>query len=164
MLNGFDYVILGVIVVSALIGLIRGFVREVLSLVSWIAAFWLAFTYASTTSAYFERYLDAPALQIAAAFTVLFIGGLLVLTIVSFLIYRMLSISGVSGTDRMLGAMFGLFRAAVIIAGFLLVAGVTPLPEEPWWRESLLTKQFQPLALLLRDLLPAAIAQQLTAR
>lgn len=164
MLNGFDYVILGVIFFSAVIGLLRGFVREVLSLISWILAFWLAFTYASVASVYFETYLDAPTLRIAAAFAVLFVGSLIVLTITSFLIYRLLSISGVSGTDRMLGAVFGLARAAAIIAGFMLVAGVTPLPEEPWWRESMLTKYFQPVALLLRDLLPAAVAEQLTPK
>ncbi len=164
MLNGFDYVILGVIVVSALIGVARGFVREVLSLISWILAFWLAFTYASDASLYLEKYLDASTLRIAAAFTVLFVGGLIVLTIVSFMIYRVLSISGVSGPDRMLGAVFGLFRAAAIVAGFILIAGVTPLPQEPWWRESMLVKYFQPLTLLLRDLLPAAIAAQLIAK
>ncbi len=164
MLNGFDYVILGVIVVSALIGLVRGFVREVFSLISWILAFWIAFTYASAASVYFAKYLDASTLRIAAAFTVLFIGSLIVLTIASFLIYRLLSISGVSGTDRILGSVFGLFRAAAIIAGFMLVAGVTPLPEEPWWRESMLMKYFQPLTLLMRDLLPAAVSEQLTAK
>jgi membrane protein required for colicin V production len=153
-----------VIVLSALIGLARGFVREVLSLISWILAFWIAFTYAYVASAYFENYLDASTLRIAAAFTVLFVGSLIILTVISFLIYRLLSISGVSGIDRMLGAVFGLVRAAVIVAGFMLVAGVTPLPEEPWWRESMLTKYFQPLTLLLRDLLPAAVSEQLTAK
>jgi membrane protein required for colicin V production len=164
MLNGFDYVILGVIALSALIGVVRGFVREVFSLISWILAFWLAFTYASAASVYFETYLDASTLRIAAAFTILFVGSLIVLTITSFLIYRLLSISGVSGSDRMLGAVFGLCRAAAIVAGFMLVAGVTPLPEEPWWRESMLMKYFQPLTLLLRDLLPSAVSEQLIAK
>ncbi len=164
MLNGLDYVILAVIVVSALIGFVRGFFREVLSLISWILAFWVAFTYASNASVYFAKYLDSTTLRVAASFTVLFIGSLLVLTVISFLLYRLLSVSGVSGTDRMLGALFGFFRAAAIVAGFMLVAGVTPLPEEPWWRESMMIKYFQPLTLLLRDLLPAAVSEQLIAK
>lgn len=164
MLNGFDYAILGVIALSALFGVVRGFVREVFSLVSWILAFWIAFNYAPMISVYFERYLSTPALRVTAAFAALFVGALIVLTVISVLIYKLISKAKVSGMDRMLGGLFGICRAVVIVAGFMLVAGVTALPQEPWWRESMLSKHFAPLVLLLRDLLPAAIAEHLVIK
>ena len=164
MFNAFDYAILAVVILSAIIGIARGLIRESLSLITWLVAFWIAYTYASSISIYFKDFLSAPALQVAVAFVALFIGSLVVLSIISFLLYRLMSVQGVSGTDRILGGFFGIARAVVIVAGFMLVAGVTSLPQEPWWRESLLAKQFAPVIGLLRDLLPSDIAQQLVAK
>jgi membrane protein required for colicin V production len=142
----------------------RGLIRESLSLITWLVAFWVAYTYASSVSIYFAKMVSAPALQTAAAFVALFVGSLVVLSIISFLLYRLMSVQGVSGTDRILGAFFGVARAVVIVAGFMLVAGVTSLPQEPWWRESMLAKQFTPVIALLRDLLPSDIARQLAVK
>ncbi len=164
MLNGFDYAILGVFFLSALIGVVRGFVRETLSLISWILAFWIAFTYASSIASYFDNYINAPALRVAVSFALLFLCALIVLTVASLSVYRLLTVSRVSGMDRTLGGVFGVARAVAIVAGFMLVAGVTPLPQENWWRDSLLAKHFQPLIVGLRELLPTAVAEQLRTK
>ncbi len=164
MINVFDYAILAVVTVSALLGVFRGFIRESLALISWLLAFWIAYTYASAAGVYFQPYLSSAPLQVAAAFVALFVISLLLLTVVSSLIYRLLAISGVGGTDRVMGGFFGVVRAVVIIAGFMLVAGITSLPQEPWWRDSMLAKHFNPLVLLIRDLLPADIAKQLMTK
>lgn len=153
-MNGFDLTILGVILVFAVIGIVRGFIKEVLSLVSWILAFWVAFTFAEPASVVFEPYIDAPLLRLVAAFAALFVFTLLLLTIISYLLHKLLSVSGIKGTDRVLGAIFGALKGLVIIAALMLFAQETVLPEEDWWRSSMLAGHFQPLVLVIRDLLP----------
>lgn len=156
-----DLFILFVIAVSVLIGVFRGFIRESLSLISWIIAFSAAFLLAESASVYFEPYIGAPAIRVVAAFATLFIGTLLVASVVSHLLYRLFIATAIAGSDRALGGVFGLARAAALLGAFILFAGITALPEETWWRQSVLVGFFDPVVLLLRDLLPDDIARQL---
>lgn len=160
-MNWFDLAIIGVVLLFAVIGIIRGFVKEVLSLTSWILAFWLSFTYADTLSQGFEPYIDAPVLRVVAAFAALFIGSLLVLTIASFLIHKLLVPNAIKGTDRVLGGLFGALKGAVIIAALMLFAYETVLPQESWWRGSLLANRFEPLVLIVKEVLPADMTNRL---
>ena len=160
-MNGLDYLILGVVLVSALIGVVRGFIRETFSLVAWIASLWIAFSFVQPASTLLADHIQQPALRVGAAFAALFVCSLLILTIVSFLIHRMLPVSGIKGTDRILGGIFGVVRALVIIAGLMLVARMANLPSEPWWQASLLARHFDPLVAMLFDVLPADIARHL---
>ena len=153
-MNGFDLTILGVVLVFAIIGIVRGFIKEVLSLTSWILSFWVAFTFAQSTSYVFNSYIDAPLLRLVAAFATLFICTLLLLSIISYLLHKLLSVSGIKGTDRALGGIFGAVKGLVLIAALMLFARETVLPEEEWWRSSILAGHFQPLVLVIRDLLP----------
>lgn len=160
-MNWFDLAIIGVVLIFAVIGIVRGFIREVLSLLSWILAFWVAFTFADPLSHVFEPYIEAPVLRIIASFTALFISTLLLLTVISFLIHKMLSVTGIRGTDRALGGLFGGVKGLVIIALLMLFAHETVLPQEKWWRTSLLAEHFQPLVLIIKDLLPADMTKRL---
>ena len=160
-MNWFDLTIIGVVVVFAVIGVVRGLIKEVLSLTSWVLAFWAAFTFADPASAVFEPYIDTPVLRIITSFAVLFISTLLLLTIISFLIHKLLSVSGIRGTDRALGGMFGGLKGLVIIAALMLFAHETVLPQEEWWRSSLLAERFQPLVLIIKDVLPVDVTRGL---
>jgi membrane protein required for colicin V production len=153
-MNGFDLTILGVVLVFAVIGIVRGFIREVLSLTSWILSFWVAFAFAEPAARIFEPYIDAPLLRLVAAFAALFVSALLLLTIISYLLHKLLAVSGIKGTDRVLGGMFGALKGLVIVAALMLFAQETVLPEEDWWRSSVLAGHFEPLVLVIRDLLP----------
>ena len=104
-MNWFDLAIIGVVLIFAIIGIVRGFIKEVLSLTSWILAFWVAFTFAEPTSDLFGPYIDAPILRIVSAFAALFVCSLLLLTIISYLLHKLLSVSGIKGTDRALGGL-----------------------------------------------------------
>lgn len=157
-MNWFDIAILAVIFVFLVIGAVRGFIREVLSLVSWVLAFWVAFSFADPVSTLFEPYIDAPVLRVIASFAALFVTTLLLLTIISFLLHKLLSVSGIKGTDRILGGLFGALKGVVIIAALMLFANETVLPQEEWWRSSLLAVHFKPLVLIIKDLLPADLA------
>ena len=70
--------------------------------------------------------------------------------------------TGLSGTDRMLGIIFGIGRGAVIVSVLVLLAGLTPVPQDPWWSQSTFIPHFESLALKIQELLPPDIAQQLT--
>ncbi len=153
-MNWFDLAILGVVLVFAIIGIVRGFIKEVLSLASWILSFWVAFTFAEAASYAFEAYIDAPLLRLVAAFAALFVFTLLLLTTISYLLHKLLSVSGIKGTDRALGGIFGAVKGLVIIAVLILFAQETALPQEDWWRSSVLARHFHPLVVVIRDLLP----------
>jgi len=154
-MNWFDLAIIGVVLIFALIGIIRGFIKEVLSLTSWILSFWVAFTFAEPASTLFEPYIDAPILRIVSAFAALFVFSLLLLSIISFLLHKLLSVSGIKGTDRALGGLFGAVKGLVIVAIILLFAQETVLPKESWWQSSLLAARFQPLIVIIKTVLPA---------
>ena len=160
-MNWLDLTIIGVVLLFAIIGIVRGFIREVLSLASWILAFWAAFSFADPISNMFTSYIDAPVLRIIAAFAALFVGTLLLLTIVSYFIHKLVSVRGIRGTDRVLGGLFGGLKGAVIIAALMLLAYETVLPQEEWWRTSLLADHFQPLVLVIKQVLPADMAGRL---
>ena len=143
-MNWLDYAILAAILLSALISLIRGFVREVISLVVWIAAFWIGITYSAEVAVYFSDYIASPTLQLGLAFALLFILTLIVGAIINYIAGQFVGRTGLTGTDRYIGAIFGVARGIVVVAILVLAAGLTALPREPWWQESLLVQQVQP--------------------
>ena len=153
-----DYVILGILGISSLISLLRGFIREALSLVGWIAAFWLALGFSGDLSARLENEITVPWIRQAVAFVAIFVGALIVTAVILYVVGLLVEKSGLSGTDRMLGIVFGLGRGILIVALLVLVAGLTPLPQDRWWRESMLLPYFQRLAAEVASLLPPDIA------
>ena len=105
-----DVVILIIIVLSALISLIRGFVKESISLVTWIAAGLLAFRYFAPMSELFEPYLESPIGRALLGFGRIFIATLIIGAIVNFIVSQLVSKTGLSGTDKTLGMVFGAAR------------------------------------------------------
>jgi len=156
-----DYTILAVIGLSALISLMRGFVREALSLAGWILAFWVALTFTRELADLLPASISVPSARLAIAFLSLFFLALLLAALVNFLAVQLVEKTGLSGTDRLLGAGFGIARGAVIVAILVLLAGFTAVPRDPWWRSSVLIPQFQQLALWIRGFLPPDIAAQI---
>ncbi|GAB4345195.1 MAG: CvpA family protein [Gammaproteobacteria bacterium] len=156
-----DIVILAIIAISAIISLLRGFVREALSLGTWIVAFWIGFVFSTPLSVYFADLIAIPSLQLAAAFALLFLATLALGAWVNFLVYKFVEKTGLSGTDRMIGILFGAARGAVIVVILVLLAGLTPMPQDAWWRKSVLLDSFQEMALWVRDYLPNEIAAKI---
>ena len=154
-----DYGIVIIFIVSSLISLVRGFVKESISLASWGLAFWISISFSAQLSGILPASIEMPSLRLAIAFAALFILTLIAGGLVSFLVTTLVYRTGLSGTDRALGVVFGMLRGAVIVAVLVLLAGLTPLPGDPWWRESMLLGHFQSFALWLRDMLPSDVAQ-----
>ena len=140
-----DYAILGTILISILVGALRGFIKEVLALAIWALAFVVAYRFSGNVAELMEAQVSVPSARLAMGFAGLFLmvlvlGGLLV-----YLVGRLVETTGLSGTDRLLGGVFGAARGLAIIVSFLLVAGLTPIPADPWWKESSMIQRLMPL-------------------
>lgn len=156
-----DYVVLGIISISILVGAIRGFVSEVFSLVVWAAAFLVAFQYSGVLALQLEEYIELPSVRTSLAFAGSFIGVLIVGGFFTFLIGKLVEKTGLSGTDRMLGGVFGGVRGLILVLFLMLVAGLTPVPRDQWWKQSGSIQSLMPLAEWSAELLPQYILEHL---
>ena len=156
-----DYTILAIVGISGVISLMRGFIREALSLAGWIAAFWMALAFSGKAAAWLAGYVTVPSVRLGIAFMAIFIGVLLLCGIVLRLAGLLVDKTGMSGTDRTLGILFGVLRGIVLVGLLVLLAGLTPLPRDPWWSQSVFLPHFVELASEFRAFLPAEIQQQL---
>jgi len=163
-MHGMDILIMGVIVVSAVISLIRGFVKEALSLAGWVAAIWVAATYASVVADLLVAYITPPQLRFIAGFAVLFVASLFMAGMINFLIGQIIRKSGLSGTDRAVGMLFGVARGGVLVGVLVLLAGLTTIPQGPWWRESQLIGHFEDMAVWMRGELPPEVSSRLAVK
>ncbi|WP_407274977.1 CvpA family protein [Halothiobacillus sp. DCM-1] len=153
-----DYVILSVVGISTLISLVRGFVKESLSLLTWIAAFAIAMGFSQATSVWVPKAVDIPSARVALAFMVLFVLVLIIGGVINWIVSTLVNKTGLTGTDRSVGMVFGLIRGVFIVAILILLAHLTAMPQEPWWQASTLIPQFQIVANWIQALLPADLA------
>ena len=161
MSNGADIAVVAVLMLSALFGLWRGLAVEVLSLLIWLAAFWLAFRFGQPVSTLFEDRIEPPSARYFIAFGVLFIGALLVGAVLTWLVAKLVQATGLTGTDRMLGLLFGLARGVVLVSVVVLLLGFTPIPQDDWWQRSRLLPTFERYALWLGSRLPDSVREHL---
>jgi membrane protein required for colicin V production len=132
-----DYVILLLVVVSALAGLWRGFTVEALSLITLLAAIWVAWTFAGRMEPLLGDWAGAPPeVRLWAARVIIFVVTLVVGGLVSWLARKLIRHTGLSGLDRLLGGAFGVVRAAVVVGLAVLVLRFAELDGEPWWQQA----------------------------
>ena len=156
-----DYAILAVVGISGVVSLMRGFLREALSLIGWIAAFWVAIAFSGEAAVLIEAHVSAPSVRHAIAFAVLFVGVLLLSGVFLHLMGLLVEKTGLSGTDRTLGILFGVLRGVVIVGLLVLLAGLTPLPRDPWWSQSVFLPHFEQVANEIRAYLPPDIQERI---
>ncbi len=143
-MNWVDLTILGVIAVSALVSLVRGFVREALSLVSWVAAFFVASTFYKDVSPLLSEYLQDPFLRDGGAILLLFILTLIIGSLINFIFGVLVDKTGLTGTDRVLGMVFGALRGVLVVAAVLFVLDAfTTLNSTAAWQQSILLPEFK---------------------
>ena len=155
-----DYAILAVVGISGILSLMRGFIREVLSLAGWVAAFWGALAFSGKAAPWLEAYVATPSTRLGIAFVAIFVGILLLSGIALRLVGLLVERTGMSGTDRTLGILFGVLRGIVVVGLLVLLGGLTPLPQDPWWRESTFLPHFERVADEIRVYLPSNVRQQ----
>jgi len=160
-MNWVDYSILAIIGISVLISIWRGFTKEALSLAGWIIATWVALTFADKLQVMLEPHIQVPSLRLMVAFAILFIATLFLAGFINYLAVQVIKKTGLSGTDRMIGIFFGVARGGVVVAVLVLLGGMTPVPQDPWWNESQLMHYFQDMAIWIRQFLPADISKNI---
>jgi membrane protein required for colicin V production len=158
-----DYVIIGIIALSAIIGLARGLIREVLALAVWIVAAFAAWMFYVPVAAQLEPWIATPSIRMAAAVVILVLGVLVIGAIVAYLLSVLVDKTGLTGTDRLLGMVFGAGRGAVLVALLVFLATLTPVAEDPWWSQSRLLPRFQLLADLMLDMIPPDVTERIRA-
>ena len=163
-MNVADIAILAVLLVSVLIGLVRGLVGEVLSLVRWIAAFWIAFVFGAQVGELYGQWLHEPAERIVAGSITCFVGVLIVGGLIAWAVRRMITWSGLRLGDSFLGMAFGLARGLLLVTFVVLMLGFTPVPREAaWYQQSTLLPAFQDGAAWLAGALPPEVTRYMEA-
>jgi membrane protein required for colicin V production len=156
-----DYAIIAIIVISTGVGAWRGFIKEVFSLVVWAVAFLVAYHFAGDVADLMVSAVTLPSARTAMGFAGLFIVVLLLGGLVNYLLGKLVETTGLSGTDRLLGGVFGAARGLVLVVAVMLVAGFTPIPADPWWKNSQTIQRMLPLVDWTAAFLPESVSEHL---
>lgn len=137
-LNWADWTIIAIVGISCVISLLRGFVKEAVSLASWVAASFIAIAFHERLAAVFARWISTPSIRTVLAFAALFVLTLLIGAIVNWLVHQMVAGAGLSGLDRLLGMVFGAVRGLLIVLALVvfLPMALPEMRQDHWWHQS----------------------------
>jgi membrane protein required for colicin V production len=147
-----DYIILAIVLISAIAGLMQGFLREVCSLLTWVMAIWLAWKFGPSLEPYLGGALRKAPYGLWAGRAIVFIAVLVIGAIVGAIVNYFVRLSIFSGLDRLLGFVLGFVRGVVIVGVAIILAQSVRLDGEGWWKQSRLMPQLETVAKLLRAL------------
>ncbi len=160
-MTAFDFVVIGVVVLSTLFGFARGFMRVAVSLAAWVFGFALAIQLSVPLGAMLPEFGGSPTTRYVAAFALIVIVVLLVGVLLGWLLYRLVRAIGLGFLDRLLGGVVGVARGAIIAVIGVLVAGLTSLPQQVWWQNALFAPPLVAAAMSLKPWLPQPWAEHL---
>jgi membrane protein required for colicin V production len=149
-MNWLDYLLIVLVACSLIAGIMRGLLREVIALVTWIAAIWVAWHYSSLVESYLGGALANENVRTWAARALIFIVIVLVGGVIGLLVSHLVRLSIFNGTDRAVGGLFGLLRGLVMAGLFVMLCHAVRLEGEPWWHRSLLVPYAEHAANVLR--------------
>ncbi|MDD2686505.1 MAG: CvpA family protein [Gallionella sp.] len=158
-MTGFDYAVAGIMLLSLLVGVWRGLVYEVLSLLGWPIAFVLSRMYAASIAPIMPGAQEA--VRIALAYAVMFIAALIVWGILVWGFSRLVKAVGLGWLDGFLGSIFGLLRGVLVVLVLVWLAGLTTMPEQAYWRNAYSSKVIEDFALLGKVWLPESLSQRI---
>ena len=163
-MTAFDYAVLALVIASALLGLWRGVVSEILALVAWVVAFLVARAEAPQVSDWLAGQVVEPGMRLAAAYVLVFLGVLLGFAVARLIISLMVKAVGLGLLDRLLGLAFGVLRGVVVVLLAVMVAGMTPLPKADWWRDAMLAQPLETAVIAAKPWLPPEAAKRIRFR
>lgn len=161
-MTGFDYAVTGIVLMSLLLGVWRGLVYEVLSLLGWPLAFMLSRQFAGNFEPLLPVSLDVA--RLALAYALVFIAALMVWGVLVWLFCKLVRAAGLGVLDSFLGGLFGLLRGALVILVLVWLAGLTDIPQQAFWRNAYSSGAIETMAVLSKNLLPDNIGQRIHYR
>jgi len=160
--TGFDFALVGILGASTLLGVIRGLIKELLSLVAFglafLAAIWWGPSLAEVSLLHWVRH---DYLRLGISYALLFVLTLLAVGLLNMALAAMIRSTGLSPADRGLGGLFGLVRATLLVLVLVIIAGYTPLPQEAWWQNAMFSEQVVAVVVELKNRLPAPVNEWL---
>ncbi|MCD0502921.1 CvpA family protein [Bordetella petrii] len=157
-MTGFDFVVIAILAVSGLLGLVRGLLKEILSLMAFVLAFIAAIWWGPTVYGWLEAYIETAMLRMGVAYAAVFILVLLAVGLVNMTLAALIRTTGLSPADHGLGAMFGLARGLLFILVLVALGGYTPLPQEPWWQDAMFSHSATEAVKHIKLWLPPSLA------
>lgn len=147
-MGGFDIVVIGVFVISIVIGIMRGLIKESLSIASWIVSIWLAATFKVQAGELFAQYVNIPnpTFRIWIGFGLVFVVSLFVFAVINYIVTKLLVRGPIKGTDRFLGIFFGAARAGLIVVAFMILFRGLGFSDAQWWKDSKFIPVLTPVA------------------
>lgn len=160
-MTGLDWILLGILLLSLMLGAWRGLVFEVLSVLGWAAAFFLAQWLAPEVGARLPMASLSDPLRYAAAFVLTFVLAVFVAGLLASLVRKLIAVVGLRPVDRVFGAAFGLVRGLVILLALTVVVEITALKTAPWWQTSTAAALLSVSLQGLKPVLPEGFARYL---
>ena len=162
-LSWLDWALAAVLVASVLVGIVRGFVFELLSLAGWVVAWFAAQWGAPALVPYLPTVATGAALNLGLAFAIVFVAALIAWTLLARMVRMLLHATPLSLPDRALGAVFGVLRGALLLLAVATVVALTPASQSAVWRSSLGAHWLGVALASLKPLLPESAARLLRA-
>ncbi|WP_163834479.1 CvpA family protein [Spartinivicinus ruber] len=159
-----DWLIIGIITISSLLSIRRGFFQEAISMLAWLAAIIVAWVFGGSLSLLFVDYIATTSVRVVLACIVLFLATLLLGAIVSKLFGELVKATGFTGTDRFLGMILGAGRGALCVVLLVGVASLLPVQKDNWWQQSQLIPYFLTVADWSRHHLMELIAPYINSK
>lgn len=156
-----DWILLAIVGLSALVGLWRGLVYELLSVLGWVAAFFAAQWLAPAVAHRLPLDSLADSARYAAAFALVFVLAVFAAGLVSALLRKLVAVVGLRPVDRVLGTAFGLVRGLVVLLALTVVVEMTQIKTAPWWQEAAATPWLSVTLAGLKPALPERFARYL---
>ncbi|NLF55760.1 MAG: CvpA family protein [Thauera phenolivorans] len=160
----FDYVFLGVLGLSAAVGLWRGLISEVMAVLAWVAALLAAWLWHPHAAGLFVGMIAEPVWRQVAGVAVIVVGVLLLAALVRYLLRQLLRAAGLGPADRFFGAIFGLARGLAIVFVAVLLGGLVGMSREAWWAQSLFAPPMERAVIAAKPWLPDAVANRIRFR
>jgi membrane protein required for colicin V production len=157
-MTGFDFAVIGILLLSSLFGLWRGLVHELMALLGWPLAFVLSKLFAGNIAPLLP--LKQETARITVAYVLVFVAALIVWAVLTALLGKLMKAAGSGWQDRVLGGLFGLLRGGLLLLVLVWAIGLTNYSEWPFWRHALTSKPLEAAALMTKSWLPDGIAQR----
>ena len=161
-MNNFDFILIGILALFILFGAWRGLIRELISIATWVVACVTAWMFADSLADFFHAVTEDALARRMIAFVIIFIVVFILGMVLSIFAHRLIPAKGgVKLANRILGGLIGTVRGVAVLIVLFLVAGLTNLPQRPWWHASMATPYFEHAAVYVAGYIPRDIARHI---